>query len=137
MRLVACRADQPAQRLVRPVCSACTGPGVATRQSASGISAAGCEVCLGTGFRGRIGLYELLVVDSRIRDLVSQGVAAGVLHDAAVRAGMQTLREAGLAAVASGLTTRSEVDRVTLADEVDEPDIEGEVAPARTAGNEA
>ncbi len=104
-----------AQRLVRTLCEGCRG--------------AGCERCAGGGFRGRLGLYELLVMDPRLRELVAAGASASDLHDAAVRAGMQTLREGGLAAVAAGLTTRSEVDRVTLVDEAFDEDID---SPAPT-----
>jgi len=108
-----------AQRLVRTLCVGCRG--------------AGCGDCAGKGFRGRLGLYELLVMDPKLRELVAGGASASALHDAAVRGGMQTLREGGLAAVASGLTTRSEVDRVTLAEEaLDEDPIAD--ADARNVG---
>ena len=105
-----------AQRLVRTLCVSCRG--------------AGCGDCAGKGFRGRLGLYELLVMDPRLRDLFANGASASALHDAAVRGGMQTLREGGLAAVANGLTTRSEVDRVTLADEAldEDPIVDAGVA---------
>ncbi|MBL0922078.1 MAG: type II/IV secretion system protein, partial [Phycisphaerales bacterium] len=105
-----------AQRLVRTLCADCRG--------------AGCAECSGKGFRGRLGLYELLVMDARLRELVAGGASASALHEAAVRAGMQTLREGGLAAVANGLTTRSEVDRVTLADEAldEDPIVDAGVA---------
>ena len=95
-----------AQRLVRTLCPACA-------RAAAG----GCAACLGTGFRGRTGLFELLVMDAEIRELVASGATASRIHDAATRAGMGTLRRAGLAAVAAGLTTRAEIDRVTLVDD--------------------
>jgi general secretion pathway protein E len=74
----------------------------------------------GSGCSGRIGLFELLVMDNEIRSLVASGADASAIELAAKRAGMRTLREAGLALLSAGETTREEIDRVTLID--DEPD---------------
>ena len=87
-----------AQRLVRKVHPGCAGQG--------------CAECLGTGFKGRLGVFELLVVDSAIRSLIGTRSPAGQIKSAAQAAGMVTLREAGEAFAARGLTTLAEVGRV-------------------------
>lgn len=87
-----------AQRLVRVFHTECKGTG--------------CEGCLKTGFRGRIGLFELLAVDDRIRDLISGGAALSEIRRAAQSSGMTTLKEDGERLVASGRTSSVEVLRV-------------------------
>ncbi len=87
-----------AQRLVRGVHAPCAG--------------GGCAECLGTGFKGRLGVFELLTVDAAIRGLISQRAAADRIKAAAQNGGMVSLREAGEALVARGLTTLAEVGRV-------------------------
>ncbi|MBC7834181.1 MAG: Flp pilus assembly complex ATPase component TadA, partial [Phycisphaerales bacterium] len=87
-----------AQRLVRRVHAACAGQG--------------CADCLSTGFRGRSGVFELLVMDDSLRDLVGRRCSSVEIKDAAQRAGMVTLREAGRALVNAGHTTAEEVARV-------------------------
>ena len=89
-----------AQRLVRRVHAPCAGTG--------------CAECLHTGFKGRLGVFELLTVDAAIRALINQRAPAGQLKSAAQLggAGMVTLREAGEAFAAQGLTTLAEVGRV-------------------------
>jgi len=78
--------------------------------------AVGCRQCRGTGYSGRSGLYELLVADDEIRRLASERVPTNVIHQAAVQAGMRTLRQDGWRKVRRGLTTVDEVLRVTRAD---------------------
>jgi len=78
--------------------------------------AVGCRKCRGTGYRGRIGLFELLVADDEIRALVGERAATNVIHQAAVKAGMRTLRQDGWRAVRLGITTVEEVLRVTKVD---------------------
>jgi general secretion pathway protein E len=87
-----------AQRLVRSVHTPCAG--------------GGCAECLGTGFKGRLGVFELLTVDAAIRGLITQRVSADRIKAAAQHGGMVSLREAGEALVARGLTTLAEVGRV-------------------------
>jgi general secretion pathway protein E len=95
-----------AQRLVRTRHGVCEG--------------AGCSECLGTGFKGRTGVFELLVLDSSIRELVCCRASALDIKAAAQRAGMTTLREAGERLADAGVTTREEVGRVIDAlDEVE------------------
>ncbi len=74
----------------------------------------GCDRCNNTGHRGRMGLYELLIVNDDIRDLISQGVSVDVMRKACLRMGMTTLRESGMTALHKGLTTIDEVVRETV-----------------------
>jgi type IV pilus assembly protein PilB len=74
----------------------------------------GCERCNNTGFKGRTGLFELLVMNDTIRDLVANNASTDAIRQAARKAGMKTLREAGLQALFSGITTIEEVVRETV-----------------------
>ncbi len=95
-----------AQRLVRTRHAACAG--------------AGCAECVGTGFKGRTGVFELLVLDTAVREMVCRRASALDIKAAAQRAGMVTLRETGEHLAATGVTTREEVGRVIDAlDEVE------------------
>ncbi len=87
-----------AQRLVRLIHVACQGKG--------------CDDCLDTGFRGRTGLFELMVIDEPIRELISRGAALVDLRSAEQANGLRTLREVGQRLVAAGRTTRTEAHRV-------------------------
>ena len=112
-----------AQRLVRVVCRECREE-VDLRGARGGGDPSlpdtewhgrGCDRCHGSGYRGRTGIYELLVVDDPVRaDLMRKG-GAGELRRLAVNAGMNTLYEDGLRQVRAGLTTLEEVLRVTRA----------------------
>lgn len=75
--------------------------------------AVGCDQCRGTGYRGRMGLFELLVIDDHIRDLVTGRVSAAEIRRAGLDAGMHLLSTDGLVKVRQGLTTMDEVLRVT------------------------
>ncbi|QDT07415.1 Type II secretion system protein E [Rubripirellula lacrimiformis] len=94
-----------AQRLVRRVCTECRG--VAEL-------AVHCRNCRGTGYRGREGIYELLVLDDSIRDLIQQRAHASQIREAAIARGMKLLRESGAEKVQSGITTLEEIERVTM-----------------------
>jgi type IV pilus assembly protein PilB len=74
----------------------------------------GCERCNNTGFKGRTGIFELLVMNDTIRDLVANNASTDAIRQAARKAGMKTLREAGLQALFSGITTIEEVVRETV-----------------------
>lgn len=115
-----------AQRLVRKVCSRCAEPGGVTNEQLERLGyhadtadptqvrqGTGCNNCRQTGYRGRVGLFELLRVDDTIRGLIQRREPAGPIKDAAVAAGMRTLRNDGLNKVLRGLTTPEEVVRVT------------------------
>ena len=75
----------------------------------------GCENCNNTGYRGRAGLFEIMVFNDEIRDLIMNSASTAVLRDACRKAGMRTLRENGLAAIYDGVTTIDEVGRETIA----------------------
>lgn len=112
-----------AQRLVRRSCDACR---VEYRPAAEAVArlsggapgperflrGAGCAACRGTGFRGRAGVFELLVMDDRIRDAVVRRAARSELAAAAAGAGMRPLRVDGWDKVMQGVTTVEEVLRV-------------------------
>jgi general secretion pathway protein E len=115
-----------AQRLVRTICPNCKEAFQPTPQllAEMGLDRAlppgaelfrgrGCEKCMDIGYRGRCGIYELLPVDEQVRDLLLQNKDAGSIKTAAVKKGMRTLRDAGLAMALSGTTTIEEVLRVT------------------------
>lgn len=72
-------------------------------------SSAGCKHCRNTGFRGRVGIHELMVMSKSLRRLLQEGARAEQLQAAALREGMRTLRQDGIAKVLSGLTTIEEV----------------------------
>jgi general secretion pathway protein E len=80
-------------------------------------TAAGCAKCKWTGYSGRTGIYELLVVDEETRRLIHDGSGEGALRERALARGMTMLRDDGLRWVASGATTIDEVLRVTRATE--------------------
>jgi general secretion pathway protein E len=113
-----------AQRLVRLICPDCKGP-LSSEESQKearhifGESTPplyvgqGCPACAYTGFQGRSGIYELLLVDEVLRKLILQRADAGSLRQAAIQQGMKTLATDGWAKVAQGLTTSQEVLRVT------------------------
>jgi len=73
----------------------------------------GCSACNNTGFKGRMGLFEFMPITDEIRELIHRGASTEELRDAAVRAGMRTLRQDGLDKVFEGLTTVEEVVRET------------------------
>jgi general secretion pathway protein E len=87
-----------AQRLVRKVHPVCGG--------------LGCTVCSGSGFKGRTGVFELLVLSPPLRAMVGRRCSALELKEAAQKAGMVSLRDAGLGLVRAGVTTAAEVARV-------------------------
>jgi general secretion pathway protein E len=117
-----------AQRLVRRVCPSCRVQSLADDADASEIGlrpgtrifvpGPGCEACKETGYRGRTGIHELLVLDDAIRALVMQRSDAAAVRRHATGHGMPTLREDGAAKVAAGETTVEEVLRVTQEDVV-------------------
>ncbi len=113
-----------AQRLVRVICPHCRekDPSIANREEMApfGIDAAvdlyrgkGCEKCTHTGYLGRAGVFELLLVDDDIRRLILRKADANELRQAAIEQGMQTLFQDGAAKIRRGITTLSEVLRVT------------------------
>ncbi|MFN8543058.1 MAG: type II secretion system ATPase GspE [Candidatus Binatia bacterium] len=114
-----------AQRLVRRVCRRCARPAQISPEvmqeivggngggEIHAVEGAGCDECANTGYRGRSGIYELLLVNDAIRSLVLKRSSADAIRDAAIKQGMRTLREDGWKKVRDGVTTVAEVVRVT------------------------
>jgi general secretion pathway protein E/type IV pilus assembly protein PilB len=120
-----------AQRLVRQLCSDCCEPDIRSRSEAPEdfpwevmrecrrtiYRPVGCPSCRGTGYRGRMGIYELLTTNEELRNLATERAPSTELKKAARRAGMTTLRDDGWKKVMAGDTTIDEVLRVTKADD--------------------
>ena len=121
-----------AQRLVRKVCEDCRTETEANMRDlrALGLDAAqigknakfytgkGCERCFHTGYRGRTGIYEVMLIADKIQDLIYKRESGGRIKKHALEAGMKTLRMDGARKVLQGITTVAEVLRVTQADVV-------------------
>ena len=115
-----------AQRLVRRVCPDCYKTHELSSDEATVLEisqeicpsikrGSGCERCGSTGYRGRVGLYELLPMSDAIRHHIATGADANVIREQAISEGMETLRQDALAKLQAGLTTPEEVVRVTRA----------------------
>ncbi|HJN95420.1 MAG TPA: ATPase, T2SS/T4P/T4SS family [Gammaproteobacteria bacterium] len=115
-----------AQRLVRRVCPDCYKTHELSSDEATVLEisqeicpsikrGSGCERCGSTGYRGRVGLYELLLMSDAIRHHIATGADANVIREQAISEGMETLRQDALAKLQAGLTTPEEVVRVTRA----------------------
>jgi type IV pilus assembly protein PilB len=76
----------------------------------------GCSNCNNTGYRGRTGLFEIMLFNDEIRDLIMSQASTSVLRTAAQKAGMRLLRDNGLAAIYDGITTIDEVVKETIAE---------------------
>ncbi|HWE00779.1 MAG TPA: ATPase, T2SS/T4P/T4SS family [Tepidisphaeraceae bacterium] len=105
-----------AQRLVRRICPDCKAPKAIGQVAAIGASS-GCPTCRGTGYRGRVGVFELLQVDEAVRRQITARASAPEIKAAAVAGGMLTLRDDGMAKQSRGVTTMEEVLRVTMNDD--------------------
>ena len=115
-----------AQRLARVICSHCKEPNpvsvdVLREMGWAGepftpCRGAGCPNCGGTGFRGRIALYEVMTMSDGVREQILAGATALDLKRTAIQDGMKTLRQSGLEKVAQKMSTLEEVLRVTMAD---------------------
>jgi type IV pilus assembly protein PilB len=112
-----------AQRLARTLCGQCKRPASLPEavRSEYGLHDAevfeprGCIRCGGTGYHGRVGLYEVMPVNEEIRTLVLERRGADAIAAAATRAGMRSMREDGFDKVRRGVTSLVEVGRVTAA----------------------
>lgn len=106
-----------AQRLVRQLCQHCkqpvVGAPVGERVAHTQYAAVGCEACRRTGYQGRVGIFELLVVTDALRDLVQNRANAQSIRARAIQEGMTLLYDDGIRKVAAGITTIEEVVRVT------------------------
>ena len=116
-----------AQRLVRVICPECKEEapltptlklemGLLEKENVKVYRGKGCSACSQTGFKGRCGIYELLVIDDSIRELILKKTTAQAICDQGRKKGMRTLREDGWDKVIKGVTTVEEILRVTLSD---------------------
>lgn len=118
-----------AQRLVRKICKKCGAPFPPTEaemralkidpakaESATFRKGKGCNDCSNTGCRGRMGIFEIFVINDEARKLIYEKVPASLLRNRAREMGMRTLREDGTRKVLAGLTTPDEVIRATVGD---------------------
>ncbi|MEY4179333.1 MAG: hypothetical protein RLY70_2907 [Planctomycetota bacterium] len=118
-----------AQRLVRRICPQCREPTQVTEEMLWELGlppdyavgkkffrGRGCDLCNNTGYKARIGLFELMIMNDELRDMIMRAVSTDELRKAAQRYGMRTLREAGLHYVQEGVTTLDEVIRETIID---------------------
>jgi len=134
-----------AQRLVRRLCSCHNeipaSPEYASRLLEAGIAAPprtqhvprGCEICEGTGFKGRVGIYEMLLLDDAIRSAVRSGGRNEDIRTLARHNGMKLMQEFALARVRDGLTTLDEVQRVVPFEQMNKtqcPTCQQELSPA-------
>jgi type IV pilus assembly protein PilB len=116
-----------AQRLVRRICTQCRESVEATdddlielrmtRQELGGASlyrGKGCDACNNTGYRGRVGLFELMMMNDAMRDMIMANVSTDDLRQLARKGGMVTLRDAGIKCMLEGTTTSDEVIRETV-----------------------
>ncbi|MDF1754921.1 MAG: ATPase, T2SS/T4P/T4SS family [Verrucomicrobiales bacterium] len=118
-----------AQRLVRTICKDCGAPTALTGKESRALNLTseqmsganllkgeGCRSCRMTGYRGRMGLYEIFNIDEEVRLLINGDQSTPELRKRARELGMRTLREDGIRKVLAGLTTAEEVMRVTMSD---------------------
>jgi len=115
-----------AQRLVRRLCNACKKEAKVPPQTIIDIGFSpeeaktikifenkGCEKCNNTGYKGRIGLYEVMEIDDEIRELIMVGAATSELRMKSIEKGMLTLRKSGIQKIKEGITSIEEVLRET------------------------
>jgi len=116
-----------AQRLVRRVCTKCREEHTPSKEMLDDLElspadlkgkrffrGSGCENCNNTGYKGRVGLFELMILNNELRELIMQNASTDDLREAARRGGMVTLRDAGMKACFEGTTTAEEVIRETI-----------------------
>lgn len=118
-----------AQRLVRRLCPHCKQRGelsdyelqslqidAGQMRQASVMRAVGCERCRGRGYRGRMGIFEMFLVDDEVRNMINNNASTIALRQRARELGMRTLREDGVRKVLAGMTTAEEVISTTMSD---------------------
>jgi type IV pilus assembly protein PilB len=119
-----------AQRLVRRICTNCKAEYRPTEEQLMEVNlrpeevgdrvffyGKGCDYCNNTGYRGRMGIYELMILDDPLRELIMRKGSTAVLRREAIKRGMRTLRETGLMAIYEGITTLDEVVKETIIEE--------------------
>ncbi len=111
-----------AQRLVRRICPECKEPFQVVESALTDLGlpkdqvlwrGRGCDACMQSGYRGRTGIFELLVMENEVRHLLTSGADSVTIKEAAVKGGMSTLFADGLQKVKAGVTSLNEVLRVT------------------------
>jgi len=120
-----------AQRLVRKICKHCKEAYEPTEEQLLELGLTpdvvrgkmfyygrGCDRCNNTGYRGRIGIFEIMIFNDELRELVMNHASTNVMRNAARKEGMRMLREKGLNAIYNGLTTIEEVVKETVTEEV-------------------
>ena len=118
-----------AQRLVRTICTGCIaeenvpvpaliqlGFSEEEARSMKAYKGKGCSVCGGTGYKGRIALYEVMPLKEELKEMILEGASADELKKTSVRLGMKTLRASGLTKIKTGVTTIEEVLKITFGD---------------------
>jgi type IV pilus assembly protein PilB len=118
-----------AQRLVRRICKECNGPYEPTEKELESLNITpdqiaeanfrkgyGCDRCRGTGYKGRMGIFEICVLDDEIRNMINEGMGVSAIRQRARDLGMRTLREDGIRKVLNGMTTPEEVITATMGD---------------------
>jgi type IV pilus assembly protein PilB len=118
-----------AQRLVRRLCLNCRQPGEISESEmralniepgqlseAQVMKPAGCEQCRGTGYRGRMGIFEIFMIDDEVRHMINKRTSTVQLRQRARELGMRTLREDGVRKVLAGVTSAEEVISITIGD---------------------
>lgn len=113
-----------AQRLIRTICPDCKEKyrpteeelkdiGLSLEEKTDFYKGKGCAKCMNTGYKGRIGIFELMILDDSIRNLVIGKVPTEEIRKKAIASGMTTLKEEGIQKIKEGITTVEEVLRVT------------------------
>jgi type II secretion system protein E len=118
-----------AQRLVRRLCPNCKQPGELSEtelralqveagqlREAQVMKAVGCELCRNTGYKGRMGIFEIFIIDDEVRHMINKRSSTLNLRQKARELGMRTLREDGVRKVLAGLTSAEEVISITIGD---------------------
>lgn len=117
------------QRLVRKICTNCREPHKIDKVMCDKLNlqnidskgeffrGKGCEACGGTGYKGRVGLIEVLTMTPKMKELIISGAQEHQIKDLAIKEGMLSLREAGMKKVLDGTTTLDEIFRVTVGDQ--------------------
>jgi len=118
-----------AQRLVRRICPSCKQPSELSETElralriepgqagdAQVMRGVGCDQCRGTGYKGRMGIFEIFIIDDEVRHMINQRRSTLHLRQRARELGMRTLREDGVRKVLAGMTTAEEVISITIGD---------------------
>ena len=119
-----------AQRLVRKICDRCREPYTPTEEQLMQLKllpedldgrqlyhGRGCEYCNESGYKGRQAIFEIMVIDDELRDLITQNASTQVIRAEARKRGMRTLRQSGLMAIYDGVTTIDEVVKETMVED--------------------